>query len=62
MCHSYGSCGEAPPVWFNSPLTPSGNNLLSWAVNEGILLTRVAALTYAMGRKIAGHNTWFGKD
>lgn len=21
-----------------------------------------AALTYAMGRKIAGHNTWFGKD
>lgn len=39
---------------------------LSWyslaGQSEGLLLTSGIALFYAMGRKVLGHNTWFGKD
>lgn len=30
-------------------------------ISEGLLLTRVAGIFYATGRKICGHNTWYGK-
>jgi hypothetical protein len=42
--------------------TVGGWSSLSICASEHLLTTLCSACTYMMGRKVTGHNTWFGKD